>query len=128
MAMTVRQSKTLLGICATKGHACRVQPRLRETIEFEPRTQLRDKFPQAFIAVRHEVPRAGIPQLEQSGPIITIEFGAMPRMTHKQSLGRDTGSEAVHCKLQEAGWLQKVHGLLVEGSVEACREVAARRP
>lgn len=106
-----------------------LQPRFRETIEFDPRTQPNARFPKQLIGLRHDVPRAGTPQLEQSGPIMTIELGAMPRITHKQSLGQVTDrSEAFQRKLQESGWLQKVHGLLVEGSVEAGREVAGHRP
>lgn len=63
----------------------------------------------------------------------TIEFGAIPRITHRQSLGQSKGGpeslkHAVADKLQESSWFQEVHRLLVERAVEARREVTTSRP
>lgn len=60
-----------------------------------------------------DVDLAGIPHELQSGPNIAIEFGGIPKMTHKQSLRRKMGG--ARCV---GGWLARVGCGLVTKSQE----------
>ena len=64
-------------------------------MQLDRRTQSLSRFPKQLMKLLQLVPLAGNPQEEQSGPIQTIEFGAMPRTTQRHSLGPEPVSRKV---------------------------------
>ena len=87
------------------------------TMQLESRTQLNAKFPNGFTKLRCDVPRAGTPQLLQSGAMSVRPFTGINATTQRANLCRPTRGHQV-AKKQESRTANKVHGPLVELTVK----------
>ena len=97
-------------------------------------------LPKTLIALRHELPRAGTPQLEQSGAKSARALMGMVMHAISATLGRTvkghSGALALALRIkswplaksQVSSWLTKVHRITTNVSVVACAAISSLMP
>jgi len=71
-----------------KHKSCEAKLGLLDAIQFDLLIQSKKTLPLEFMKLRMDVPLAGTVQELQSHPIVHIDPGGIPTMTHKASLKR----------------------------------------